>query len=346
MKVVKKYVVVLLILSLAMMIGCGGQTNTNGSDDGDYSDVDELQLIMGHCDAPDPGDPYHSSAVAFAEKARELSGGKIDITVYPNAQLGDERSVIEAVQNGSVDATACTTAVTSNFQPLTKIMDLPYLFNSLEQAREASGSEAAQKILDSMTEVGIKGLAFTENGFRFILNNKHEIKTPKDLVGLKLRVMQSPVYMSFYSELKSNSIPLAFGEVYTAVSQGTVDGFDLPMPVVLSSKLYEVTDYMSDARYTYTSIMIIMNEEKFNSYSERTQDILMEAAKYAREANFAKNDEVMASGYDILKDQIKITPFDQVDFEGFRSASEVVWNEHASSKEAKEILNAILEMTK
>lgn len=341
MKSIKKMSSLLSVLFVAVFVIWGGSAVSAA----DAGNVDNLKLIMGHCDPADPNDPYHSSATAFAAKALELSGGKIKITVYPNAQLGDERTVIEGVQNGSIDATACTTAPTSNFQPLTKIMDLPYLFNSLEQARKVSGSETGTKILKSMSEVRIKGLAFTENGFRFILNNKREVKTPADLKGLKLRVMQSPVYMSFYSAINSNSIPLAFGEVYTAVSQGAVDGFDLPMPVVLSSKLYEVTKYMSDARYTYTSIMIIMNEKKFNTYSKRTQEILIEAAQHARKINFATNDKVMASGYDFLKNKIKITPFQEIDFKAFRAVSKQVWDKHADTPKAQEILKEIVRMT-
>jgi tripartite ATP-independent transporter DctP family solute receptor len=336
--------IALLLIMAVTLFGCGGGDGGNG--DGDAAEGKTYNLILGHCDPEDLNDPYHISSVAFAEKVKELTDGRVNITVYPNAQLGDERTVIEAVQNGSVDFSVVTNAVTSNFQPITKIMDLPFLFDSLETAREVTGSEAGQAVLDSMSEVGIKGLGFTENGFRFVLNNKTPIKAPADLAGLKLRVMQSPVYISFYDELKSSAVPLAFGEVFTAVSQGTVDGFDLPLPVVLSSKLYEVSQYMSDVRYTYTSLMIIMNEDKFNSYPEDIQQAFFEAAEYARTVCFETNDKVLADGFSVLEaTDIDITYFDDIDFDGFRAASQPVWEEHTDSDRAKDILNQIVEMT-
>lgn len=328
------------------LFGCGSQEKLGDGDNGE-KDMQTYNLILGHCDPEDLEDPYHSSSVAFAEKVKELTNGRVNITVYPNAQLGDERTVIEAVQNGSVDFTVCTNAITSNFQPITKIFDLPFLFDSLETARTVTGSEAGKAILESMSEVGIKGLGFTENGFRFIVNNKRPVKVPEDLKGLKLRVMQSPVYISFYDELNSNAVPLAFGEVFTAVSQGTVDGFDLPMPVILSSKLYEISKYMSDVRYTYTSLMIIMNDKKFNSYPEEIQQAFFEAAEYARTVNFATNDKVLAEGFSTLEaTNIEITYFEDIDFTGFRKASQPVWDAHTETKEAKDILNAVLEITK
>lgn len=349
----KKLVAVLAAVSMIAMTACGGgkaaPAGTQGAETKQTEKKDSgetIKLIMGHCDPEDENDPYHQTCIAFKNALEELSGGKVVVTVYPNAQLGDERTVIEAVQNGSVNCSAVTTAITSNFQPLTKIMDFPFLFASLEEAREASGSPAAQKILDSMDSVGIKGLAFTENGFRYILNNKHTITKPEDLAGLKLRVMQSPVYMDFYNQVNCSATPLPFGEVYTAVSQGTVDGFDLPIPVILSSKLYEISKYMTDIRYTYTSLMIIMNKEQFDSYPEEVQGWIMEAAQRARTANFAKNDEVVAKGVSEIKDKVEVTAFEDVDFEAFRDVSRPVWDSQADAEGAKEILDEILALQK
>jgi len=348
----KRKSVLALILALVMLflVGCGGDTGKK--DDAPAKDqastseeIKPIKLIMGHCDPEDEEDPYHQSCIAFKKHVEELSGGLVTVTVYPNAQLGDERSVVEAVQNGSVDCTAVTNAVTSNFQPITKILDYPFMFESLEQAREVTGSAAAQKILDSMSDVGIKGLAFTENGFRYILNNKRPITKAEDLSGLKLRVMQSPVYMDFYERVNCGASPLPFGEVYTAVSQGTVDGYDLPIPVVLSSKLWEISKYMTDIRYTYTSLMIIINEEKFNSYPAQVQDWIQEAALKARDDCFAMNDKVLAAGLAEIEDAVEITPFEDVDFAGFQEVSKPVWDNQTAEGDARTILDEILEIT-
>lgn len=345
----KKYLALLLALTMIFAFAACGEKDVNTPDGQDADSVIKpVTLIMGHCDPEDEADPYHATCVAFKKHVEELSNGLVTVEIYPNAQLGDERTVIESVQNGSVDCSAVTNAVTSNFQPATKVLDFPFLFDSLEQAREVTGSEAAQKILDSMSDVGIKGLSFTENGFRFILNNKHTLTKPEDLAGLKLRVMQSPVYMSFYEKIKCSAVPLAFGEVYTAVSQKTVDGFDLPMPVILSSKLYEISDYMTDIRYTYTALMVIINQEKFDAYPAEVQRWIQQAAILARDDVFANNDSVLEKGYDLINAAggTEITSFDDVDFAGFRAISENVWNEQADTELAKEVLAEIVEMTK
>ena len=138
--------VMLFLTACGSISAAGPSTSENATSS--TGDIQPISLIMGHCDAEDENDPYHQSCIAFKAALEELSGGLVTVTVYPNAQLGDERTVIEAVQNGSVDCSTVTNAVTSNFQPITKILDYPFMFNSVEQAREVTGSDAAQKILD------------------------------------------------------------------------------------------------------------------------------------------------------------------------------------------------------
>ncbi|MBP3736756.1 MAG: TRAP transporter substrate-binding protein [Lachnospiraceae bacterium] len=308
-------------------------------------DIMSMNIMVGHCDPEDINDPYHHTAVTFVEKLEELSGGKIKGTVYPNAQLGDERSVMEQVQNGSVDATCITGAVASNFATSLQLLDIPFIFGSLEEARAVAGSEYGQKMLDELSTVGIKGLAISENGFRYILNTKHEIKTPEDLVGLKLRVIQSPVYLEFYKAVNSSAVAMAFGEVYTAMSQGTVDGFDLPMPVILSSKLYEVSDFITDIRYTYTPILVCVNQAAWDSWNEATQKVFLEAAEAARQSTYASNDEIEKQGMTTVKEAgLTITEYDDVDVEEFRELSSKLWEQFADTDEKKEILDGINEV--
>lgn len=336
---------ILMMIFVTALSACG--SSGNGGNGGGGSENGETYVIkLGHCDPEDPNDPFHATALAFKEKVETLTDGRVQVVIYPNAQLGDERSVVEQVQNGTTEMTVVTSSASSNFQPLLKLLDFPFMFDSVEEARGVTGGEIGQAFIESMPEVGIKTLGLAENGFRYILNNKHAISNPDDLKSLKLRVMQNPVFISFYEEFGASPVPLAYGELYTAVSQGTVDGFDLTLPLVISSKFYEVTKYMTDIRYTYTTIMLNFNLEKFNSYPEDIQAALMEAAAYAREACFEINDEVEKTGREFLAGEgMAIVAYEQVAAKDFREKSETVWNAQADSDRLKALLEKLVSAT-
>ena len=307
------------------------------------ADIKSMNIMIAHCDPEDMNDPYHHTASIFAQKLKELSGGKITATVYPNAQLGDERSVVEQVQNGSVDATVVTNAVASNFSESAMLLDLPFMFDNLEEARAVTGGEYGQQILDHFSTTGIKALAFSENGFRYILNNVNEVKSPDDLKGLKIRVMQSPVYLSFYGAVNSSAIAMAFGEVYTGLSQKVVDGFDLPMPVILSAKLYEVSKYMSDVRYTYTPLIICVNQSAWDSWNNETQKVFMDAAQAARASCFESNNKVVEDGLATIEAAgVACTAYEDVDSKAFREMSRPIWEQYAKTPETKALLDSIV----
>jgi tripartite ATP-independent transporter DctP family solute receptor len=339
------FMLVLMLIFATALSACGSSGNGGGSESGS-ADVPSYVIKLGHCDPEDPNDPFHATALAFKEKAEALTDGRVQIVIYPNAQLGDERSVVEQVQNGTTEMTVVTSSASSNFQPLLKLLDFPFMFDSVEEARGVTGGDIGQAFIESMPEVGIKTLGLAENGFRYILNNKHAISAPDDLKSLKLRVMQNPVFISFYEEFGASPVPLAYGELYTAVSQGTVDGFDLTLPLVISSKFYEVTKYMTDIRYTYTTIMLNFNLERFNSYPEDIQAALVEAAAYAREECFKVNDEVEKTGRAFLMEEgMEIVTYDQVAAKDFRAKSETVWNAQADSDRSKELLEKLASAT-
>ena len=347
MKNMRKSIAVLVLLCLLLTLaGCGGggssdETNT-ASSGGGGGEVKTITLRMGHLDPEDMENPYHLTCVTFAQELEKLSNGTIKVKVYPNAQLGDDRGLTEAVQNGSVDVAAVTNAVTGNFQELTKIADLPYVFESEDQAREILSGPIGRELLDSMSEVGIKGLAFSENGMRFMLNNKRDIVTPDDLEGLKLRVMQNDLYLAFYNKTKASAVPLAFGEVYTAVTQGTIDGFDLPCPSILSYKFQEVIKHISEVRYTYTSIMTIMNQKLFDSFTAEQQGWIMDAAAAASQAAYKNNDMLLDRMFDAMNDAgVSVTRYEDMDTTAFQKIGESTWDEMITSDKGKAILNEI-----
>ena len=199
---------------------------------------DKLDISIGHVDAEDWDDMVNAGSYAFVAALEKITGGAITGTVFPNGQLGDERSMAEAVQNGSLDACFIADSVATNFSATAALNNLPFIYPDASAARAVTSGDIGQRILDTFSDVGIKALTYGENGFRWLLNNRNEVKTAADVKGLKLRVIQSPVYVSTYEALSASPVPMAYGEVYAALSQGVVDGFDLMSPLVVSSKFY------------------------------------------------------------------------------------------------------------
>jgi TRAP-type C4-dicarboxylate transport system substrate-binding protein len=195
-----------------------------------------------------------------------------------------------------------------------------------------------------MSEVGVKGLAFSENGMRFLLNNTRDIVTPDDLAGLKLRVMQNDLYMAFYNNTKASAVPLAWGEVYTAVTQGTIDGFDLPCPSILSYKFQEVIEHISEFRYTYTSLMTMMNQNRFDALTAEQQGWVMEAAATASQAAYENNDMLLERMFDVMDEAgVSVTRYADMDVDAFRAIGESTWDEMIQSEEGQAILTRVKE---
>ena len=328
------YAFVLVFLSFAVM--------GNGYAAEKSSGQTKVKFALGHIQPEDPNDPYNVAAKTLRDKVAEYTKGNVTIDIFPNAQLGDERVLTEGVQNGIVDIAVITSAVTGNFQPLTKVLDLPFIFNDEASARKIMRGEIGRKILDSMEEARIKGLALSENGMRGILNNVKPIKKPDDLKNLKMRVMQNPLYIDFYKALNANPVPLAWGEVYTAVQQKTVDGLDLAPTVIQQVKINEVTKYLSDIKYSYSAAMIIMNLKKFNELSRSDQDSILKAAGDAREAAFKINSINLPIRLKNLEKTMKITQHNEIDIKAFKELMKPVWNKYAGSGREKEILDKIL----
>lgn len=305
-----------------------------------------MNVIITHCDAEDMNDGMHASAVRLAEALEYLSGGKVTGTVYPNAQLGDERSTVEQVQNGTIDIALCTTAVGSNFSQLCTVTDLPYLFKDSAQARKVASSEIGDKIRASFEPAGLKVINYTENGFRYFLTTKEQIAKVEDLKGLKFRCMQSNVYVGFYEGAKASAVPMAYGEVYTALSQGTIDGFDLTLPLILSGKFDEICKFITDGRYTYTNFLVNMNLNKWNSYNEDMQTLFWAASEAARLFSYETNDRVAEFGVQqLISDGVTFTEASTLDFDAFQAISTPVWDSYRKDVDGlSEVLDEILAM--
>lgn len=233
------------------------------------------------------GNEKHQStlaAQAFKEKAEELSGGAISVTLYPNSQLGSEREMAEGVKMGSIEMTVVTSdGALPSFVPETQVLSIPYLFSSKEEAYYVLDNFLQDELAPKFEEQGMKHLAFCELGFRHFTNNKKEVTGAGDMEGLAIRVQEAPIWFALADSLKFIATPIPFNELYTALQQGTVDGQENPIASISSSAFDEVQKYMVLDGHTYGAESILMNLNFYNGLTDEQRSWVEEAAAYASE---------------------------------------------------------------
>jgi len=247
---------------------------------------------------PETQSTHIAAAEVFKPYVEEASEGRIKVELYPNGQLGGDRQAIESVQLGTVHMTIPAVAVLSGFEPKFQVFDLPFVFKSKEAAYKALDGELGDRLSSLLIPLGMRNLAFAENGFRHVSNNKGPITKPEDLAGFKIRTMENPVHMATFKALGANPTPISFGELYTALQQKVVDAQENPIPLVYTSKFYEVQKYYSLTGHVYAATVVLVNDAFFTSLPEDLQDILVEGAvryrTYQRELSQKQDEEMIA----------------------------------------------------
>lgn len=214
----------------------------------------------------------------FVPWVEEKSGGRIKVELYPNAQLGGDRELSESVQMGTIQIALPATSALAGFDKRFQVLDLPFLFTTREAAFEALDGELGAKLNSFLPAKGFVGLGFYENGFRHITNNKKPITQPDDLKGIKLRTMENPMHIAFFRRLGANPTPMSFGELYTALQQGTVDGQENPATLIYESKFYEVQKYLSTTGHVFSVTMLLGSKKFMDSLPEDLRKVVEEGA--------------------------------------------------------------------
>ncbi len=282
----KKFLIMLIIAMItATSVFASGQQE---SSEADANKVQEM--VIGIVTVPDSA--QHIAAVKFKELVEERSNGRFVFDIQHSASLGSEGSIIQQVQMGTVDIAIITDGPVGNVSKLVNALSLPFLFKSNEQADMILDGPLGQEILDSLAPYHLKGLAFSENGFRNLTNNKVPVNTAADVKGLKIRTMEAPLQVQIWRMLGANPTPMAW-PINTELAQGTIDGQENPLWVIDKYKLYEVQKYMSMTRHVYSSHIDMMNLETFNKLSPEDQKMfetaMKEAAAYQRKVNRESN---------------------------------------------------------
>ncbi len=222
---------------------------------------------------------YTQGAKEFARLVEEGTKGDVIVKVFGGGQLGKgERELLEGLQLGTIDLAVTATGPVSNFSEDMGVVDLPFLFTSIEHVDKVLDGPIGRSLLDGLEKANIKGLAFFENGFRNFTNSKKSLISPKDFKGLKFRTMENPVHLASVRQLGAQAVPMSWGEVYTSLQTGVIDGQENPVAIVYAFKLSEVQKYLSLTGHFYSPAPVSMSLKKFKSLKPEYQNVLLNAA--------------------------------------------------------------------
>jgi TRAP-type transport system periplasmic protein len=255
----------------------------------------------------------------FAREVEKRTGGRYKVQGFYSGSLGGERESIEAVQLGTQELTLTSTGPVPNFVPAARILDIPFLFRDKAHARAVLDGPIGQDMLKEFEPKGFKALAWAENGIRHMTNSKRAVNAPEDLKGLKMRTMENPVHVAAYKGFGIVTTPMAFPEVFTALQQGTVDGQENPLSVIMAAKFDQVQKHLSLTGHVYSPAIFLMNKASFDKLSPADQKHFLDAAAEGTKANRARVDEDDAKGAAELRSKGMLV-VDNVDKAKFQSA--------------------------
>ena len=253
----------------------------------------EVTIKFGWATTDKETDAYNFAAHRFAEALEAAKPGHFEVQFFPNRQLGDETAMLQGVQLGTVDSGLVTNSIIANVDQAFIINDLPFLYKDAATVYATLDGPLGQELFARVVDKKIIGLAWCEAGFRNMVNRVRPITAPADVAGLKFRVIESPLFVGMFTNLGGAGVPMPFGEVFTALQQGTIDGMENPTWSIQSSKMNEVTKYLSITRHIYSATPIVMSARLFDSLSDEDKGLVKAAAMSACEQQraFAQEQE-------------------------------------------------------
>lgn len=264
---------------------------------------------------------YSVGAKAFKAALEELSDGAFVVNEYASGSLGGEREMIEGLQIGTVDVVITSTGPLGNFVPETYVLDLPFLFDSYDQARCVLDSELGGELLEKMDDHDLVGLAWSENGFRHLTNSRREVTGPGDAEGLRVRTMENEVHQEAFRQLGARPTPMAFPELFTALQQGTVDGQENPITVIVATNFWEVQDHLSLTGHVYSPAAVLGSPVLLDGLSDEERAWFHEAARASAEATRAEVSRLEEEGVALLQER-GMTVHTDIDIGPFQAAVE------------------------
>ncbi|MEG2046664.1 MAG: TRAP transporter substrate-binding protein [Comamonas sp.] len=282
---------------------------------------------------------YGAGANGWSQAIDKSLGGKFAFKQFPASALGGERELIEGLQLGTVEAAIVSTGALSNFVNEVGVVDIPFLFRDTAHARSVLDGKFGQDLLAKFQQRGLVALAWGEQGFRHLTNNKHAVKSVADMKGLKIRVTENPVHITAFRTLGASPTPMSWPEVISALQQGTIDGQENPISVLASTKLWEVQKHLTLTAHVYAPVVFIMSPSFWSGLSDAEKAAFTQGAKTGAAASRAFVDAVEKKGVEEAKSH-GMQVVDKVDQAAFRTALEPAYQQYAK-KFGQKTLDAI-----
>ena len=242
---------------------------------------EERTIRWGHLNNTDH--PVSFGVQKFAEILLAKSGGKLKIREFASSQLGNELQQQSALRGGTQEMLSASTTSLATVVPEFGLLDFPFIVGTTAQAQALARGAFGKTMIEVLPQRGLIGLGYWGLGFRNVTNSKHPIAKLEDFGGLKLRVIPNPVYLESFSAFKANPVPMAFGELYSALETKTVDGQENPYTVILSNKFFEVQKYVSATNHTYTQNIILVSKIFWDKLTPAEQKMMQEAYDESRD---------------------------------------------------------------
>lgn len=228
--------------------------------------------------------PVHKGILEFQKALEKKSNGTLKVKIFPDAQLGSEREVLELLQIGSVAATKVSAATLSNFVPEYHLLGIPYLFRDKQHQFDVLEGPIGKSILEKGSKFWLRGLCYYDAGSRSFYTSEKAIRTPDDLKGLKIRVMNNQMAINMVNAMGGSATPLAYGELYTAIQQGVVDGAENNPPSFVSSNHYEISKYYTLDQHSAVPDVLLIGTKYWDKLSEEEKKWVQEAADESAQA--------------------------------------------------------------
>ena len=268
---------------------------------------------------------YYKGAKRMADEVGARTNGRVEIQVFPNQQLGNERDMIEGMQLGTIDLAVINTPLLAGFDPRFLIFDMPFLFNDWAHVNKMLSSKIGADLLKTLESRQIKAFGFSTAGFRHVLNYKRPVAKPEDMAGLKIRTLDNPVHVAIMNAMGANATPMQYSEVATALRQHTVDGLDSPAPAAVTEKFYETNKYLSLTGHVFTGVIYLMSLKRYNALPADLQKIISDGAKLGADTETEQYNDFDTKSLEVLKKDHGME-INQVDKAAFRAKMQPVFD--------------------
>lgn len=276
--------------------------------------------------------PVADGVEAMRECMTERTEGAWTLNAFWSSSLGDDLQATQALRSGTQEMVITSTSPLVGLEPALGVFDLPFLFADETEADAVLDGEFGQMISDKLGESGVVNLAYWENGFRNLTNSLRPVTRLEDFEGMRVRVMQNNIFLDTFQTLGTNAMPMAFGEVFTALETGTIDAQENPFVTIDTSQFYEVQDYVSATRHAYTPFMVLFSGPIFGTYTEEEQQILFDCATIGRDVQRAASRELSNQSLAAIQEAgMQFNELETAEMERIREMVAAVYDRHAET---------------